>query len=57
MTAQVKCSSKFKLTKPGVVIDVGLSPTSSTGAYEGDGISSVTLYDFELLTLTSSAND
>jgi hypothetical protein len=45
---RLHCWGKFKLTRPGAVIGVGLSPILATVPYQGDGSSRATLYDFEL---------
>jgi len=42
------CSGKFMMTRPGIELTVGLSPTMATVPYAGDGHSSVELYGFEL---------
>jgi hypothetical protein len=47
----IKCSGTFKITRPGSVITLGLSPNHDTGPYEGDGSSSATLYEFELSSI------
>jgi hypothetical protein len=43
------CSGKFRLTRPGTTIRIGLSPTPFwLGPFQGDASNSVTIYDFEL---------
>ena len=50
----MKCSGKFKITRAGSLIDVGLSPNLAVAPYQGDGRSSVVLYDFELSAVDDS---
>jgi hypothetical protein len=44
----IRCSGTFKITRPGSVITIGLSPSHDTNPYLGDGSSSATLYEFQL---------
>ena len=45
----LSCSGKFRVTRPGATIRMGLSPTPFwLGPYQGDGATSATIYDFEL---------
>jgi hypothetical protein len=45
---KLRCWGKFKLTRPGAIIHVGLSPALAPAPDQGDGTSGVTFYKFEL---------
>jgi hypothetical protein len=45
---KVRCSATFRLSKPGTVLIIGLSPNNGVGPYPGDGASGVSFYKFEL---------
>jgi hypothetical protein len=47
----LKCSGTFKIVNPGAIIQIGLTRTSPPAPYQGDGAGSITLFDFELLTV------
>jgi hypothetical protein len=46
-----RCSGTFRITRPGSVVNVGLSRGFDVSPYAGDGTSSVTLDKFELSSI------
>ena len=47
----IRCSGTFKITRPGSVIKIGLSPGFDVAPYVGDGASGITLYGLELASI------